>query len=206
MAVDHAHMGHHAHDENIDHQGNANLAVWLGLVAMTFTTASFVGSNVYLRGWNPAKFVLQSQLLKDLPYYSTLLLLLSGLLVLLAAVFFARDKWTAFNAVLALATMSFVAVLAVQFRMMIWFMDYSKQIATIYAPTAVLQFLLTLICVILLAYAGWYASYGRKEKINKFFPVAMNVWLYAVFSGIVIMLLEDVMTVGQFAAWCGQHL
>lgn len=211
MAVDHAHVGGHhpAHDENLDHQGNANLAVWLGLIALTFTTATFVGTNVYLRGWNPSKFdanFANSLLLKDMPYYDVLFMLLSAVFLFIAGAFFAKNMWRAFNGMLALTTLSFVALLICEFDLMRWFAGYSQQVATIYAPTAVIEFLLTCVCVVLLCFAGWYSSFANKKKINAFFPVAMNVWLYSVFSGIVIILLENVMTVGQFAAWCGTHL
>jgi uncharacterized membrane protein YozB (DUF420 family) len=144
--------------------------------------------------------------LQDLPYWDTLFLILSGLTLLVAGVLFVRDKWRAFNGVLALATIFYVVVLIIQFRLMLWFAGYSQQVATIYAPTAVIEFLLTLVCVALLAVAGWYASYGDKTKINQFFPVAMNVWLYSAMFGIVVLLLENVITIGQFAAWCGQHI
>jgi uncharacterized membrane protein YozB (DUF420 family) len=212
MAVDHAHAagGHHAHDdENLDHQGNANMAVWLGLVALTFTTASFVGTNVYLRGWNPSKFDVDfssSLLLKDLPYWNVLLMLISAVFLLIAGSFFAKNMWRAFNAFLALATLSFIALLVCEFNLLIWFANFSRQVATIYAPTETIQLLLTFLCVILLVCAGWYSSFGNKLKINNLFPVAMNVWLYTIFSGIIIFFIEDVMSFGQFAAWCGIHI
>jgi len=206
----HAAGGHHAHeDENIDHQGNANLATWLALVAATFTTASFVASNVYLRGWNPGKFntnFSKQQLLQDLPYLDVLMLLVSGVLLMIAAALFRRNRWKAFNFLLALSTLSYVTVLITQFKLLVWFAGSTQQVATIYAPTAGIQFIFTLICVILLGFAGWYASYGSKSKINYYFPVFMNVWLYTVLSGVVIVFMENVLTVGQFAAWCGQHL
>ncbi|KPV43889.1 hypothetical protein [Alicyclobacillus ferrooxydans] len=198
-----AHINHH---ENIDSQGNANLAVWAGLVALTFMTATFVASNVYLRGWSPTKFVLKSTILKDLPYYSVLLSVISAVLLVGAATFFVKDRWGAFNGTLGLATLFYIGLAAVQFQMMLRFGHASPQSATIYAPTAIVQFLLTVVGVILLAVAGWYSGFASKAKINAFFPVAMNVWLYTAASGIVILLLEDVLTVGQFAAWCGQHL
>ncbi|MCF8564048.1 hypothetical protein LLE49_04760 [Alicyclobacillus tolerans] len=208
MAVDRSHMSgaHAAHDENLDHQSHANLAVWLGLIALTFMYATFVATNVYLRGWNPSKFILKSNLLKDLPYYNTLVLIISGLLLLLAGTLFIRNQWRGFNLVLALTTLAYVGVLATQFRLMLWFIHYSPQIGTIYGPTSVIEFLLDVISIILLIYAGWYASYANKKKLNQFFPVAMNVWLYTIVSGIVVLLVENVMTVGQFAAWCGQHI
>jgi uncharacterized membrane protein YozB (DUF420 family) len=207
MSTNHAQADvHFDHNENIDHQGNANLAVWLGLVALTFMTATFVACNVYLRGWAPSKFHLSDKVLTDLPYVTVLLSIISVILLFVAASFFARDKWRAFNLVLALTTLVYIAQVMVEFNLMLWFAGYSKQVATIYAPTAVMEFALTVVCVILLVAAGWYASFANKRKINSFFPVGMNVWLYAAFSNVVILLVEDVMSVGQFAAWCGQHL
>ncbi|QSO49002.1 hypothetical protein [Alicyclobacillus mengziensis] len=206
MAVNPSTTPHLDHHENMDPQANANLAVWGGLVAVTFLTSTFVASNVYLRGWSPTKFVLKSALLKDLPYYAVLLSILSAVILLVASRFFAKDKWRAFSLTLALGTLSYVALAVVQFQLMLRFGHASAQSATIYAPTAIIQFVLTAVGVVLLAATGWYMGFANKAKINAFFPVAMNVWLYSAMSGIVILLLEDVLTVGQFAAWCGQHL
>jgi uncharacterized membrane protein YozB (DUF420 family) len=202
----HGHGGHHA-DEHIDHQGNANLAVWLALSAVTFMSATFVATNVYLKVWTPSKFATHlSGLLQDLPYWVTVFLVLSGLSVVTAGALFLRDKWRAFNGVLAVTTVLYTVVLVLQFRLMLWFAGYNAQVATIYAPTAIIEFLLILVGVALLAVAGWYASYADKTKINQFFPVAMNVWIYSVLFGIAVLFMENVITVGQFAAWCGQHI
>ncbi|MCL6593351.1 MAG: hypothetical protein K6T31_05195, partial [Alicyclobacillus sp.] len=147
MSVDQAHMSGHAahHDEHVDHQANANFAVWCGLTALTFTTGTFVASNVYLRGWSPSKFVLDDRLLRDLPYYTVLFSVISALLLLLAASFFKRDRWKAFNLTLALATLTYAVTTLTQFRMTLWFAGYSKQVATIYAPTSAMQFLLNVV-------------------------------------------------------------
>lgn len=210
MAVDRAHLNH-AHgaheDEHIDHAGNANLAVWLGMVAVTFTSATFVATNVYLKGWSPANFdVPLTGLLHDLPYWVTLVLILCGISVFVSGSLFVRNRWRAFNAMLALMTVLYVVAMILQFRLMLWFAGQKPQLMTIYTPTAVIEFSLVVVCVALLAGAGWYASYGNKAKINAFFPVAANVWIYTAMFGIVVLLLENVITIGQFAAWCGQHI
>ncbi len=197
---------HFDHNENIDHQGNANFAVWLGLVSLTFLIATFVACNVYLRGWAPSKFHLGDKVLTNLPYLTVLLAIVSVILLFVAASFFAKDKWRAFNLVLALITLVYIVQVIVEFNLMLWFAGYSKQVATICAPTAIMEFALTVVYVMLLVVAGWYASFANKRKINSFFPVGMNVWLYAAFSNVVILLIENVLSVGQFAAWFGQHL
>lgn len=207
MSTNHAQAEvHFDHNENIDHQGNANFAVWLGLVSLTFLIATFVACNVYLRGWAPSKFHLGDKVLTNLPYLTVLLAIVSVILLFVAASFFAKDKWRAFNLVLALITLVYIVQVIVEFNLMLWFAGYSKQVATIYAPTAIMEFALTVVYVMLLVVAGWYASFANKRKINSFFPVGMNVWLYAAFSNVVILLIENVLSVGQFAAWFGQHL
>lgn len=203
----HVSTGHHAHDENLDHQGNLNLALWLGMVSATFFTATFVGTNLYLRGWSPTKFVEPTgALVQDAPYFNTLFLLLASALLFVAGVLFVKNRWRAFNAVLAVVTLAYVAVMIGQFDLMVKFVSSSQQVATIYGPTATIQFLLSILSVILCIYTGWYTSFANKARVNYFFPVAVNVWLYSAASGIVILLTENVMTVGKFAAWCGQHL
>lgn len=197
---------HFDHHENIDPPGNANLAVWCGLVALTFMTGTFVAANVYLRAWSPSKFKLNVSLLTQLPYYYVILAVISAVLLITAGSFFVKNRWTGFKAMLALSTLSYMAMTLIEFRLMLWLGHVNQQIATIDVPSAVVEFVLSAIGVILLATAGWYASYANKTKLNRFFPVAMNVWLYTAFSGIVMLLLENVMTVGQFAAWCGQHI
>lgn len=208
MSTDQSSAGtHFDHHENIDPQGNANLAVWAGLVALTFMTGTFVAANIYLRGWSPTKFgKLTPGLLTTLPDYAVLLSIVSTILVLIAGAFFVKDKWGPFKGVLALATLSYFAITAIQFRLMLWVGHYSPQAATIYAPTEVTQFVLSALCVILLVVAGWYTGFADKAKINAYFPVATNVWIYTTLSSVVILLLEHVLTVGQFAAWCGQHI
>lgn len=195
------------HEENIDRQGNLVLGIWLGLAGLTFTAASFVASNVYLRKWSPTKFSLPHLAkLQDLPYLSTLLLLISGILCLIAGALFAKDRWKAFNAVLALTTLSYVAVVGIDLRLFLWFSFTSAQVRTIYAPTAFIELGISVTSVVLLAVSGWYVSYGNKARINYFFPAAMNWWLYNALFGIAVLLMENVITVGSFTAWCGQHL
>lgn len=208
MAIQHApEHGHIDHEENIDRQGNLVLGIWLGLCAITFTSASFVAANVYLRKWSPTKFTLpNSALLHDLPYYSTLMLIVSGILCLIAGTLFAKNKWKAFNGVLALTTLSFVAVVTIDLRLFLWFANGSPQVRTAYAPTAFMELGVSVTSLVLLAFAGWYASYGNKARINYYFPAVMNWWLYNAMFGIVVLLLENVITVGSFAAWCGQHI
>lgn len=196
----------HAHGHNIDHQGNANLGVWLALIGITFMTGSFVASNVYLRGWNPTKYVFHQQMLHNLPYFDVLMLLVSALLLLAAGAAFARRKWQPFRVLLALSTLSYASVFVTQLQLFVGFADYNQQIATIYAPSQGIELCLTFICLILLVFAGYYASFGNKAKLNAYFPVSMNVWLYTIFAGVVILLLEHVLTIGQFAEWCGLHL
>ncbi len=144
--------------------------------------------------------------LQDLPYFATLLLIVSGILCLIAGALFAKNRWPALNGVLALTVLSYIAVVGIELRLLLWFTFTSVQMRTAYAPTAFIELGVSVTSVVFLAVSGTYASYGNKARLNYFFPAAMNWWLYNALFGIVVLLVENVITVRSFVAWCGQHL
>jgi len=194
----------HAHAE--DPVKNGLIGVWLGLVALTFFLAVWIGSNAYLRSWSPAKFSLSAGAGQELPYWDTLVLIIACIVLFIAGSLFKKGAWRGFNAMLMLTAILFLAFTDIEFWLLQYFLSASVQVKTAYFATTAIQFTLGCLSVLLLIIAGVYASYRNKEKIRNFFPVVMNVWLYTVAISIVILLVTDVMTVGQFGAWCGTKL
>jgi uncharacterized membrane protein YozB (DUF420 family) len=186
---------------------NARLAVWLGLVSFTFFFATAVAANVYLRKWSPDQFTLQlAEGPKEMLWLSVILLLLCGILLLLAGRYFRTDRWTRFNAAMSLVTLCFFAYGLLQ----VWFIRYllqqSPQIWTAYVGVAVFQVLLAALSILLLIGAAFYTGFRNKQRLHAWIPAVMNVWLYTVITGIVVIFLTDLMTVSEFADYCGIKL
>ena len=89
------------HGTGIKHDGI--FATWLSLLSFTFFIATFVASNVYLRGWNPEQFNVSLGYYADLPNYSTLVLLVAGIITFVAGGAYRKGAWKSLQAWLGLA-------------------------------------------------------------------------------------------------------
>ena len=183
-----------------------NMAVWLGLCAITFFYATFIATNVYLRGWSPGKFTLDQSRVSNLPYYAVLELVLTFIVLLIAGALFRARKWKALNAALGAIGVLFVAYTLLQFQIVVMFSHMSPQVWTAYMPSSVIQLLLSLVCVVHVAWIGWRSTFRNRRPLQALFPLGMNWWMYSVITSVVTYLLTDVMTVGSITAWCGMHL
>ncbi|GIM46687.1 hypothetical protein DNHGIG_22360 [Collibacillus ludicampi] len=197
---------HEPLDPELIHR-NARLAVWLGLVSFTFFIATAVASNVYLRKWSPDKFTLQlAESPKEMLWLSIIVLLVCGILLLLAGGFFRADKWRSFNVAMSLITLCFFAYGLLQIWFIRFLVQQTPQIWTAYVGIAAIQVLLAAVSIILLIWAAFYTGFKNKQRLRAWVPVVMNVWLYTVIVGIVVIFLTDLMTVSEFADYCGVKL
>lgn len=194
----------HGHEHDVPKQ--QNMAIWLGLCALTFFYATFVASNVYLRGWSPAKFAMKQLQIHNLPYLALLDLIACFIVMLVAGSYFKKKRWQALNRSLAVLGLLFVLYALFQFWIIGMFAAMSPQIWTAYMPAGVMQFLLAVTCIVYIGWVGWRSTLKDKTLLMRTFPLGMNFWMYTVISSVVVYLLTDVMTVGSIAQWCGMHL
>lgn len=198
----------HAIDSGHEHDipKQQNMATWLGICAITFFYATFIASNVYLRGWSPSKFTLDTSKVGSLPYYSVLTLVLTFIVLLVAGGLFRSKKWRALNAVMAFIGLLFVAYVIMQFQLVVMYGQLSAQVWTAYMPSGVMQLLLALLSLVFVGWVGWRSTFRSKTAFRRLFPIGMNYWMYCVLTSVVTYLLTDVMSVGSIAQWCGAHL
>ncbi len=180
---------------------NGQFAVWLGLISTLFFIATFVSSNVYLRGWSPDVFALKQE--TDLPYLSTLTLLIGALGALFTGNSFRKRANGAFTAGLLVSTVLFTASLVQEWMLIKELAALGPVAWTAYVTVYVCQFIMLLISVVLFLVAIGFHIRGNEKALQRFIPASMSVWLFTLMLGIAILLLTNVISVEQFAEWCG---
>jgi heme/copper-type cytochrome/quinol oxidase subunit 3 len=200
---------HHApdwvpHREGTGFKHDGTLATWLGLLSYTFFLGVFVAANVYLRGWAPDKFGGQDY--ANLPEYSTLVLLLAGLLVTLGGSFWKQGSYKAFQAMMILSTLAFTGYTILLMWLLVHTYDLGPAAWTTNIGIYACQIILAAADLIFLAYIGKYFAERNEKKLRTFVPLAMSMFLYTVIVGITVLLVTEMITVGQFAEWCGNRI
>lgn len=180
---------------------NGQLGTWLGLISTLFFIATFVAANVYLRGWSPEVFALSQS--SDLPYMSTLTLLLGAIAALFMGNSFRKRANGAFVAGLLVSAILFAVSMVQEWMLIKEMAALGPAVWTSYVTVYVCQFLMLLISVILFVIAIGFHFRGNEKALKRFIPASMSVWLFTLMLGIGILLLTNVMTVEQFAEWCG---
>lgn len=203
---------HHAPEWVPDRSGatgmrdNGIFATWLSLISFTFFFGTFMAANVYLRGWSPDKFTVSFGGNLDLPAVSTLLLIVTGIIVLAAANFFRRDKRKAFQATLVLAVLAYVAQAITQIRLLVFTFGLGPAAWTTSLMIFILQLALSLICIGFLVAIGIYFSDRNEKALRRLVPAAMSVFMYTIIIGVLVLVLTDMITIGQFTQWCGTKI
>ncbi|GAB6936131.1 hypothetical protein JCM14720_20520 [Calditerricola yamamurae] len=186
---------------------NAQLATWLGIIAFTFFFGTFVAANVYLRGWSPEVFNVDfAGKAGDLPYLNTLILLGSAVLALIAGQAFRKRMNGAFIVTLALATLLALAYAVLGGQLVLEMTGLGKAVWTAYLTVYGLHWLLGLFNFILLAVALVFAFAGKEQALKRLVPTGMSVWLYTAITGLAVFVITDVVSVSEFAEWCGTKL
>ncbi len=201
MAANHQHNYPPAYEPGPGMKDNGQFAVWLGLISALFFIATFVSSNVYLRGWSPDVFNLKQT--SDLPYLSTLVLLAGAVAALFTGSAFRKRANGAFTVGLLLSAALFAVSLVLETLLIKEFAALGPAAWTAYLTVYLCQWIMLAICVILFVIAIAFHFGGKEKKLVRLVPAAMSVWLFTVMLGLAILLLTNVMTVGQFAEWCG---
>lgn len=180
---------------------NAQLGVWLGLISALFLIATFVSSNVYLRGWSPEVFALKYQ--TELPYTSTLTLLIGALASIFTGNAFRNRKDGAFAAGLYLSMILFAAAFVQECMLIKEMAALGPAAWTAYVTVYVCQAIMLLISVVLFVVAIGFQLRRNENVLKRFIPASMSVWLFTLMLGLAILLLTNVVSVEQFAEWCG---
>jgi len=194
----------HRNGTGIKHDGT--FATWLGLISFTFFIGTFVAANVYLRGWNPEKFTVDFGANADLPSITTLVLLVAGFILVLAGSAWRNHALKKFKVLMVLATLAFTAYAV----MLMWLMVHTWYLGaaawTTHLGIYFLQFILALACIVFIAFIGMAFSDASEKKLRSIVPAAMSVFIYTVLVGVTVLVVTDMIDIGQFAEWCGVRL
>ncbi|GAX88478.1 hypothetical protein [Effusibacillus lacus] len=186
---------------------NGQLAAWLALVSYTFFLATFVAANVYLRGWRPDKFgVNLPGDVTNLHYLSTAVLILTGIVLLVAGILFRNSEYKKFVGTMGIGAVLYSAYLVMQIQLLVKYVKQGAAIATINATITGFEILITLTSLALIAAVGWYGDSKNGKVLRRLVPGAMAVWMYAVVVGITVMIVTDVVSISEFAEWCGTRI
>ncbi|ASS76432.1 hypothetical protein CIG75_16690 [Tumebacillus algifaecis] len=202
---------HHApdwvpHREGTGIKDNGIFATWLSLISFTFFLATFVAANVYLRGWAPDKFTVDFGPNADLPAITTIILLVAGLLLLLAASFFRSKAMGKFNIMMVLSTLAITAYAVMQIWLLFYTHEQGEHAWTTHMGIYFLQLALSLVCIGFMMAIGKYYSERNIKALNRLVPAALSVFLYTVATGVLTLVLTDMISVGEFAEWCGTRI
>ncbi|MFD2171839.1 hypothetical protein [Tumebacillus lipolyticus] len=202
---------HHApdwvpHREGTGIKDNGVFATWLSLISFTFFFATFVAANVYLRGWAPDKFTVDFGPNADLPAITTIILLVAGFILLLAGNFFRSNAMGKFNVMMILATLAITAYAVMQIWLMVYVHEQGAHAWTTHMGIYLLQLCLALVCITFMMFIGKYISERNIKALNRLVPAAMSVFLYTVITGVLTLVITDMISVGEFAEWCGTRI
>jgi len=192
------------HGSGIKHDGV--FSTWLSLISFTFFLGTFVAANVYLRGWNPEKFNVNFGEQANLPAITTLILIVAGFITVLAGSFFRQGAWKKFQTSLVFATLAFTGYAVMSIKLMTFTYDLGPAAWTTHLGIYFLQFVLACVCIGFIMAIGFRLAERNEKKLNSYVPAAMSVFLYTVLTGILVLVVTDMITIGQFAEWCGTRI
>jgi uncharacterized membrane protein YozB (DUF420 family) len=200
-------MSVHSHDPMVPGKGIKDigqLGTWLALISFTFLFATFIASNVYLRGWSPESFALNlSAEIKNIVYLNFIFTILSGILAIATGISYKKKKNSLFLAFYILMGGAFLGDLFLTGWMVTHYYHLGATAWTAYGMVEILMLLLDLVCVILFLTGFFYMKKNKAKSLNRFIPGALTVWVYTMIMGIIVFIQCDVMQIEQFLEWCG---
>jgi len=194
----------HREGTGIKHDGT--FATWLSLISFTFFIGTFVAANVYLRGWNPEKFGVDFGANANLPALTTIVLLVAGFILVLAGAAWRNEARKRFQLLMVLATLAFSAYAVMLMWLMVYTWDLGAAAWTTNLGIYFLQFVLALVDIAFLAFIGMAFSDRNEKKLQSLVSAGMSVFMYTVLIGLVVLLVTDMISIGEFAEWCGNRL
>jgi uncharacterized membrane protein YozB (DUF420 family) len=203
-------MSAHSHDPMVPGKGIKDigqLGTWLGLISFTFLFATFIASNVYLRGWSPEIFSVNLPAeVQNIVYLNFLFTLLAGILSISAGIGYKKKKSTLFISLYVLMGMAFLGDMILTGWIINQYYGISSAAWTAYGMVEIFMFILDLISMILFVIGFFYMRPKKIQALNRFIPGALSVWVYTMIMGIVVFIQCDLIQIGQFLEWCGMKL
>ncbi|HEU4963505.1 MAG TPA: hypothetical protein VFV52_06525 [Bacilli bacterium] len=202
---------HHApdwvpHREGHGIKNDGVLATWLGLISFTFFIGTFIAANVYLRMWSPNNFTVDFAQNADLPAITTIVLIVAGFITVIAGSFHRQGAWKKFQVMMGLAALAFIAYAVLLLKLMGYTHSLGAAAWTTHMGIYVFQFGLVLVNLFMIAKIGILFSDRNQKSLNNWVPAAMSVFLYTVILGIIVLLVTDMISVGEFTEWCGKRI
>lgn len=203
---------HHAPDWVPDRSGatgfkdNGLFATWLGLISFTFFFGTFLAANAYLRGWSPEKFAINFNGNYDLPGITTIILIVAGIVTLAGANAFRKGAMKQFQGLMVLSLLIFAGLAITQMRLLVFTYGHGPAAWTANLMIYIIQFALSITCICFLVAIGKFYSERNEKALRRLVPAAMSVFMYTIIMGVVVLVLTDMITIGQFTQWCGTKI
>lgn len=194
----------HREGTGIKHDGT--FAAWLGLISFTFFMGVFVAANVYLRGWAPEKFTVDYGPYADLPEYTTLILLVAGFFLLLAGAAFRSNAYKRFQALMIVATMAIFGYGISLMWLIVRTYYLGAEAWTLNLGIYACQAILALACIVFMFFTGKQFAERNEKGLRVMVPITLSIFLYTVVTGLAVFLITDVISIAEFAEWCGTKL
>lgn len=202
---------HHApdwvpHREGTGAKHDGILATWLSLISFTFFLATFVAANVYLRACSPDQFNVDFGAQADLPSFTVIALLLAGFLAYFAGTSWKAGKRKAFVGFMVALTLVFFVYTALQMYLIAFTWYLGAGAWTGYIGIYVCQILLAFTIIgFLIANVKYYGDRNEKQ-MRSLVPATMSIIFYAVVIGLAVLVITNMISIGEFADWCGTKL
>lgn len=180
------------------------LGTWLGLIAFTFMFATFIASNVYLRGWSPGTFSMKLPgYVQNMVNTSVIFTVLTGILSLGVGISYKKRKDVTFITLFLVNGCAFLTNLILTGYLIAQYKTIGPAAWTAYGMVEIFMFALELVSVAFSITGFIYILGNNTKALNRFVPAAMSVWIYTVLMGIIVFIQCDLIQIGQFAEWCG---
>ena len=203
-------MSVHSHDQMVPGKGIKDigqLGTWMGLISFTFLFATFIASNVYLRGWSPETFSINLPgSVQNIVYLNFLFTVLAGVLSISAGISYKKKKNALFMTLYILSAMAFVGDSILTGWIVGHYYGLSAAAWTAYGMVEIFMLILDVISLVLFIVGFFYMGPKKNKSLNRFIPGALSVWVYTMIMGVIVFIQCDLIEVGQFLEWCGMKL
>lgn len=200
-------MSVHSHDPMVPGKGIKDigqLGTWLGLISFTFLFATFIASNVYLRGWSPETFSVNLPgPVQNIVYLNFIFTILAGLLSIALGMSYKKKKNSLFISLYVLAAIAFLGDMILTGWIINHYYGMGASAWTAYGMVEIFMLILDVVSLVLFIVGFFYMNQKKSKSLNRFIPGALSVWVYTMIMGIIVFIQCDLIQIEQFLEWCG---